>query len=159
MPSLTDLPYPTKDSPAPDNSVTCLLTRKGFRKTIPGAIDNWRKATMPSKTSCAAAFRFLMRPESPLSIQTSAIWNSRSSGDGRGAQTLRRLCPRTDSYSPSECVPPLLRLLKFRRKRIAPGYRWEDNVWKDEPIPAHGSFELWGGLWTTANDLARYVAT
>jgi hypothetical protein len=44
------------------------------------------------------------------------------------------------------------------RDRIALGYRWEDNVWKDEPILAHGSFGSMGGLWTTARDLARYVA-
>ena len=44
------------------------------------------------------------------------------------------------------------------RDQIALGYRWEDNVWKDEPILAHGSFGSMGGLWTTARDLARYVA-
>jgi hypothetical protein len=44
------------------------------------------------------------------------------------------------------------------KEKMAPGYRWEDNVWKDEPILAHGSFGAMGGLWTTANDLARYVA-
>ncbi|HEX7295799.1 MAG TPA: serine hydrolase, partial [Pyrinomonadaceae bacterium] len=41
---------------------------------------------------------------------------------------------------------------------IALGYRREDNVWKPEPILAHGSFGAMGGLWTNAHDLARYVA-
>ncbi len=44
------------------------------------------------------------------------------------------------------------------RDKIALGYRREDNAWKPEPILAHGSFGAMGGLWTTAPDLARYVA-
>jgi hypothetical protein len=44
------------------------------------------------------------------------------------------------------------------RDKIALGYRREDNGWKPEPILAHGSFGAMGGLWTNANDLARYVA-
>jgi hypothetical protein len=44
------------------------------------------------------------------------------------------------------------------REQIALGYRREDNAWKAEPILAHGSFGSMGGLWTTAPDLARYVA-
>jgi hypothetical protein len=44
------------------------------------------------------------------------------------------------------------------REQIAYGYRHEDNAWKPEPILAHGSFGAMGGLWTTAPDLARYVA-
>ena len=44
------------------------------------------------------------------------------------------------------------------KDRIALGYRWENNAYKPEPILAHGSFGAMGGLWTTAPDLARYVA-
>src|SRR5687767_838105 len=44
------------------------------------------------------------------------------------------------------------------RDRLALGYRWEGEQWKPEPVLAHGSFGAMGGLWTSAHDLARYVA-
>src|SRR5918992_1969745 len=44
------------------------------------------------------------------------------------------------------------------RERVAAGYRWEDDQWKPEALLAHGSFGPMGGLWTSARDLARYVA-
>jgi CubicO group peptidase (beta-lactamase class C family) len=42
--------------------------------------------------------------------------------------------------------------------RRAIGYRWEDDGWREEPTMAHGAFGAMGGLQTTANDYARYVA-
>ncbi|MFM9852023.1 MAG: serine hydrolase domain-containing protein [Sphingomonadaceae bacterium] len=38
------------------------------------------------------------------------------------------------------------------------GYRFEDGVWKEEPTMKHGAFGSMGGLQTSANDYARYVA-
>lgn len=43
-------------------------------------------------------------------------------------------------------------------ERRALGYRWEDNSWKPEPMLAHGSFGAMGGIQTTANDYAKWVA-
>jgi CubicO group peptidase (beta-lactamase class C family) len=42
--------------------------------------------------------------------------------------------------------------------RLALGYRWEDERWKDEPILPHGAFGAMGGMTTTIPDLARYVS-
>jgi CubicO group peptidase (beta-lactamase class C family) len=41
--------------------------------------------------------------------------------------------------------------------RLAHGYRWEDNQWKNEPLLANGSFGSMGGMLTTLSDLGRYV--
>jgi hypothetical protein len=41
--------------------------------------------------------------------------------------------------------------------RLAHGYRWEDERWKNEPILANGSFGSMGGMLTTVADLSRYV--
>jgi CubicO group peptidase (beta-lactamase class C family) len=41
---------------------------------------------------------------------------------------------------------------------LAHGYRWEDNTWKEEPQLKDGSFGAMGGMLTSVNDLARYVA-
>ena len=43
-------------------------------------------------------------------------------------------------------------------ERRALGYRWEDGAWKLEPTMAHGAFGAIGGLQTSANDYAKYVA-
>ncbi len=43
-------------------------------------------------------------------------------------------------------------------ERRAIGYRWENNAWSEEPTMAHGSFGAMGGLQTSANDYAKYVA-
>jgi hypothetical protein len=42
--------------------------------------------------------------------------------------------------------------------RLAVGYRWEDERWKEEPALPHGSFGSMGGMLTTVRDLSRYVA-
>lgn len=42
-------------------------------------------------------------------------------------------------------------------ERRAIGYRWENNVWTEEPAMAHGVFGAMGGLQTSANDYAKYV--
>ena len=41
--------------------------------------------------------------------------------------------------------------------RLAHGYRWEDEQWKDEPLLSNGSFGSMGGMLTTLSDLGRYV--
>jgi CubicO group peptidase (beta-lactamase class C family) len=43
------------------------------------------------------------------------------------------------------------------RDRIALGYRWEDNTWKEEPPLPDGAFGAMGGLLTSTRDLGRYV--
>jgi hypothetical protein len=42
--------------------------------------------------------------------------------------------------------------------RRALGYRWENGTWQLEPTMAHGAFGAMGGLQTSANDYAKYVA-
>lgn len=41
--------------------------------------------------------------------------------------------------------------------RLAHGYRWEDEQWKNEPLLANGSFGAMGGMLTTLSDLGKYV--
>ena len=43
-------------------------------------------------------------------------------------------------------------------ERRALGYRWGDDAWQLEPTMAHGAFGAMGGLQTSANDYAKYVA-
>ena len=42
--------------------------------------------------------------------------------------------------------------------RRALGYRWEDGAWRLEPTMAHGAFGAMGGIQTSANDYAKWIA-
>ena len=42
--------------------------------------------------------------------------------------------------------------------RLAHGYRWEDEQWKEEPQLPDGAFGAMGGMLTSIRDLGRYVA-
>jgi CubicO group peptidase (beta-lactamase class C family) len=64
------------------------------------------------------------------------------------ANILRPLGMTATTLHPSK-VPP---------SRLALGYRWEDNRWKEEPQLAHGSFGAMGGMLTSVTDLSKYVA-
>jgi CubicO group peptidase (beta-lactamase class C family) len=63
------------------------------------------------------------------------------------ANVLRPLGMASTTLEPAR-VPP---------DRLAHGYRWEDERWKDEPLLANGSFGSMGGMLTTLSDLGRYV--
>lgn len=41
---------------------------------------------------------------------------------------------------------------------FAPGYRWEDDTWKEEPILHDGSYGAMGGLICSIEDFAKYVS-
>jgi CubicO group peptidase (beta-lactamase class C family) len=41
--------------------------------------------------------------------------------------------------------------------RLAHGYRWEDEQWKEEPPLPHGAFGSMGGMLTSVSDLSKYV--
>ena len=49
-------------------------------------------------------------------------------------------------------------IAKIPRERRAIGYRWENDAWLEEPALGPGAFGAMGGLATSANDYARYVA-
>ena len=44
------------------------------------------------------------------------------------------------------------------REKRAMGYRWEDDAWRLEPTLGPGAFGAMGGLQTSANDYAKWVA-
>lgn len=65
-----------------------------------------------------------------------------------GATLLQPLEMPSSGYDISQSPP----------ERRALGYRWEENEWRPEPPLAHGAFGAMGGMQTSANDYARWVA-
>jgi CubicO group peptidase (beta-lactamase class C family) len=156
VPALADLPYPTKDSPA--ITIRHLLTHsEGFPEDNPWGdrqlaqtdetVRAWMRAGIPFSTPPGTTFEYSNYGFGILGqIVTKA--SGRDYADYVRDNILRPLGMNSSTFEIS-AVP---------REHIALGYRWEDGVWKPEPILAHGSFGAMGGLWTSTRDLARYVA-
>lgn len=156
VPALAGLPYPTNDSPT--LTIRHLLTHsEGFPEDNPWGdrqlarsdetMREWMRAGIPFSTAPGTAYEYSNYGFAILG-QIVARVSGRPYDDYVRDQILRPLGMRSSTFHMS-AVPG---------KQIALGYRWEDNTWKDEVPLAHGSFGSMGGLWTSARDLARYVA-
>jgi CubicO group peptidase (beta-lactamase class C family) len=156
IPELASLPYPTKDSPA--ITVRHLLTHsEGFPEDNPWGdrqlaqpeetLREWLRAGIPFSTSPGTAFEY-----SNYGFELLGEIVARVSGKPYDKYV------RDNILVPLKMTSTTFHQTDVPRDRIALGYRWEDETWKPEPILAHGTFGAMGGLWTTAGDLAKYVA-
>jgi len=157
VPALADLPYPTRDSSV--LTIRHLLTHsEGFPEDNPWGdrqlaqsdqtMRNWLRAGIPFSTAPGTAFEYSNYGFAILG-QVVARASGRPYADYVRDQILLPLNMRSSTFDVA-AVP---------REHIALGYAAQDtNNWKEEPILAHGAFGSMGGLWTSARDLARYVA-
>ena len=156
VPQLRGWHYPTSDSPK--ITVRNLLTHSaGFVEDNP-----WgdRQQVMPE-----AQFTALLAAGVPL---------ARAPGLGMeysnfGYATLGRIVSnvsgtRYEDYIRRELMLPLRMtstgydIFASPPQRRAIGYRWQDNRWVREPDMADGAFGAMGGVETSANDYAKWVA-
>ena len=153
--ALENLPYPTKDSPA--ITIRHLLTHsEGFPEDNPWGdrqlaradetMDAWMRAGIPFSTAPGTAYEYSNYGFAILGRVVQKV-SGRPYADYMRDEILRPLGMTSSTFEARE-IP---------RERIALGYNWDENTWKDEPALAHGSFGAMGGLWTSARDLARYV--
>src|SRR5215204_4172817 len=156
IPELAKLPYATADSPV--LTVRHLLTHsEGFPEDNPWGdrqlaqsdetMRTWLRAGIPFSTSPGTAFEYSNYGFAILG-QIVAKASGRPYADYVRDNVLKPLGMNSSTFEMAS-VP---------REHIALGYRREDNSYKPEPILPHGSFGAMGGLWTSAPDLARYVA-
>src|SRR5215213_6957827 len=156
VPALADLPYPTSDSQV--LTIRHLLTHsEGFPEDNPWGdrqlaqsdetMRAWLHTGIPFSTSPGTAFEYSNYGFAILG-QIVAKASGRPYADYVRDNILKPLGMNSSTFEMTS-VP---------RDHIALGYRREDNNWKPEPVLAHGSFGAMGGLWTSAPDLARYVA-
>ena len=156
IPELANLPYPTSDSQV--LTIRHLLTHsEGFPEDNPWGdrqlaqsdetMRAWLKSGIPFSTSPGTAFEYSNYGFALLG-QIVAKASGRPYADYVRDNILKPLGMTSSTFEMTS-VP---------REHIALGYRREDNTYKPEPILAHGSFGAMGGLWTSAPDLARYVA-
>lgn len=156
VPALADLAYPTKDSPA--ITIRHLLTHsEGFPEDNP-----WGDRQLAQTDETMRAW---IRGGIPFSTAPGTSFEYSNYGFAILGQVIARASGKPyDVYVRDNILRPLgMNASTFDgsavpRDQIALGYRRENDAWIAEPILAHGAFGGMGGLWTSARDLARYVA-
>jgi CubicO group peptidase (beta-lactamase class C family) len=155
VPELASLAYPTADSPR--ITIRHLLSHaEGFPEDNPwgdrqlAATDDemgrMMRQGIPFSTSPGTAYEYSNYGFAILGRIVSRVSGQPYASYVR-AHVLAPLGMTATTLEPAS-VPP---------GRLAHGYRWEDDTWKDEPPLPDGAFGAMGGMLTSARDLARYV--
>ena len=156
VPELAALKYPTTDSPK--ITIRHLLSHsEGFPEDNPWGdqqlsitddqLSQMLKSGIPFSNAPGIAYEY-----SNYGFMILGRIVSRASGmpyaDYVTANILRPLGMSSTTLEPSS-VPA---------DRLAHGYRWEDNQWKEERQLPHGAGGSMGGMLTSINDLSKYVS-
>ncbi|MFB3854443.1 MAG: serine hydrolase domain-containing protein [Vicinamibacterales bacterium] len=155
VPEMAHLPYPTSDSPR--ITIRHLLSHSaGFPEDNPWG-DQQLSATDADLTAMiAAGIPFSNAPGvayeySNFGFAILGRVVSRASGmpyrDYVASNILQPLGMKMTTMEPAAVAPD----------RLAHGYRWEDETWKDERLLPDGAFGSMGGMLTSVEDLSRYV--
>lgn len=156
VPELKDLTYPTSDSPR--ITVRHLLSHsEGFPEDNPWGdqqlgvsferMSQMMRAGIPFSNAPGVAYEY-----SNYGFAILGRIVSRVSGtpypDYVAANILRPLGMTSTTLEPASVA----------KDRLAHGYRWEDEQWKEEPQLPDGAFGAMGGMLTSVRDLSHYVA-
>lgn len=156
VPELRDWKYPTSDSPK--IRVRDLLTHTAGFVTD----DPWgdRQTPMPEEE-----FTRLLRDGVPFSRTPGMAMEYSNLGYALLGRIIANVSARPyKDFVQQQIFTPLAMtstgydVAAAPAERRALGYRWEDNAWKIEPTMAHGAFGAMGGIQTSANDYAKWVA-
>jgi CubicO group peptidase (beta-lactamase class C family) len=156
VPELKTLRYPTSDSPR--ITIRHLLTHsEGFPEDNP-----WGDQQL-SETE--ESFSRMVRGGIPFSTAPGTAYEYSNYGFAILGRIVANVSRQSyDDYVTKRILQPLgmsattLHADRVPRDRLAIGYRWEDERWKEEPALPHGAFGAMGGMLTTVRDLSRYVA-
>jgi CubicO group peptidase (beta-lactamase class C family) len=156
VPELSSLKYPTTDSPK--ITIRHLLSHStGFPEDNPWGdqqlsisdeqLSQMLRAGIPFSNAPGLAYEY-----SNYAFMILGRIVTRASGmayaDYVTANILKPLGMTSTTLEPSS-VPA---------DRLAHGYRWEDDQWKEERQLPHGAGGSMGGMLTSINDFAKYVA-
>jgi CubicO group peptidase (beta-lactamase class C family) len=156
VPELRGWKYPTDDSPR--------IRVRDLLNHVAGLVtdDPWgdRQTPLPEEQ-----FTQLLREGVPFTRAPETAYEY----SNLGFALLGRIITNTSKQPYAETITrTLLRPLGMDssgfvadaapRERRALGYRWQDDAWSAEPTLTPGAFGAMGGLQTSANDYARWVA-
>jgi CubicO group peptidase (beta-lactamase class C family) len=155
VPELASLAYPTSDSPK--ITIRHLLSHAtGFPEDNPWGdqqlartddeMSRMLRSGIPFSTSPGTAYEYSNYGFAILGRVVAKV-SGMPYADYVAANILRPLGMRATTLSPAS-VPV---------DRLAHGYRWEDDQWKEEAQLPDGAFGSMGGMLTSLNDLGLYV--
>ena len=155
VPELKGLRYPTADSPR--ITIRHLLSHsEGFPEDNPWG-DQQLAAT-------EAEFSEMMRKGIPFSNPPGVAYEYSNYGFAILGRIVTNVSGKPyRQYIADAVLRPLgmtsttLEPASVPKERIAHGYRWEDDTWKEEPPLPDGAFGAMGGMLTSLEDLGRYV--
>lgn len=156
VPELKGLRYPTTDSPR--ITIRHLLTHsEGFPEDNP-----WGDQQLSESEE---QFSRMLRDGIPFSNAPGVAYEYSNYGFAILGRVVSRVSGKPyDEYVSQNILQPLgmtsttLQPSKVAANRLAIGYRWEDERWKEEPALPHGAFGAMGGMLTSIRDLSRYVS-
>jgi CubicO group peptidase (beta-lactamase class C family) len=156
VPELGGLRYPTSDSPR--ITIRHLLSHaEGFPEDNPWG-DQQLAAT-------EAQFTSMVRGGIPFSNPPGVAYEYSNYGFALLGRIVSRVSgERYKAYVATRILKPLgmmsttLEPREVAPDRLAHGYRWEDDRWKEEQQLPDGAFGAMGGMLTSMRDLSRYVA-
>ncbi len=148
--------YPTQDSPR-------IRVRDLLNHTAGFVTDDpWGDRQTPLSE---AEFTRLLREGVPFTRPPATAWEYSNLGYALLGRIITKVSgqPYADTITQTLLKPLGMDSSGFiveagPRERRALGYRWEDDAWRREPDMAHGAFGAMGGIQTSANDYAKWVA-
>jgi len=155
VPELNGLRYPTTDSPR--ITIRHLLSHaEGFPEDNP-----WGDQQLAATDE---AMNAMMRAGIPFSNAPGIAYEYSNYGFAILGRIVTNVAKRPyREYVAATILEPLgmaattLEPASVPAARLAHGYRWEDEQWKEEPQLGDGAFGPMGGMLTSIRDLARYV--
>jgi CubicO group peptidase (beta-lactamase class C family) len=156
IPELAGLKYPTSDSPK--ITIRHLLSHsEGFPEDNPWGdqqlartddeMSRMMRSGIPFSNAPGIAYEYSNYGFAMLGRIVAQV-SGQPYADYVKANVLLPLGMRSTTLSPKS-VPA---------NRLAHGYRWEDDQWKEEPQLPDGAFGSMGGMLTSLNDLGLYVS-
>jgi CubicO group peptidase (beta-lactamase class C family) len=156
VPELRKWTYPTSDSPR--IRVRDLLSHVGGLVTD----DPWGDR---HQSLSEADFTKMLREGVPFSRAPQTAFEYSNLGYALLGRIITNVSQRPfDQYIMTEIMAPLgmsstrYEIADTPPARRALGYRWENDAYAPEPVMGHGVFGAMGGVVTSANDYAKWVA-
>ena len=155
VPELAGIAYPTTDSPR--LTIRHLLSHsEGFPEDNP-----WGDQQLNRTDDEMAA---MMRSGIPFSNPPGVAYEYSNYGFAILGRIVTRVSGQPyPAYLRENILQPLgmasttMEAAQVPADRLARGYRWEDEQWKDEPPLPDGAFGAMGGMLTSIDDLTRWV--
>jgi CubicO group peptidase (beta-lactamase class C family) len=155
VPELKALRYPTTDSPR--ITLRHLLSHAaGFPEDNP-----WGDQQL---SVSEAELTAMLRSGVPFSTAPGTAYEYSNYGYAILGRVVAKVSGKPyEDYITEQILEPLgmtsstLHAARVPAGRLAIGYRWEDERWKEEPALPHGAFGAMGGMLTSIRDLSRYV--